>query len=209
MRRISTLLPSPSMAVALLALFVALGGSAYAVKAAKAPKNSVVTKSIRKGAVKPAKIAAGAVRTAKIARGAVKRGKIAPGAVGAAQLGEGAVGAAQLGDGAVTGAKVGANTITANNIDLPTLGIPKPTTFTVRSLRLARYISPESSVEQAFRCEPGETIVGGGGRGGYDLTESYPFVEATRQGWDVVFRNPTTESEFTNLVVYAICASAP
>lgn len=36
--------------VALIALFVALGGSAYAVS--KAPKNSVTSKSIKKGAVK-------------------------------------------------------------------------------------------------------------------------------------------------------------
>jgi hypothetical protein len=51
MRRLVRDLPSPPMAVALLALFVARGDSAYAIGSAKDPKNSVVAKSIKTGAV--------------------------------------------------------------------------------------------------------------------------------------------------------------
>ena len=58
-------------AVAYLALFVALGGSAYAIRTAKAPKNSVVTRSIKLGAVTRAKIADDAVNGAKVAPGAL------------------------------------------------------------------------------------------------------------------------------------------
>jgi hypothetical protein len=47
--------PSPAMVVALIALFVALGGGAYA--AFKLPKNSVGTKQLKKGAVTPPKLA--------------------------------------------------------------------------------------------------------------------------------------------------------
>jgi hypothetical protein len=54
--------PSPAMIVAVLALFVALGGSAYALK-----KNSVKTKNIKNNAVKTKKIADGAVTTPKFA----------------------------------------------------------------------------------------------------------------------------------------------
>ncbi len=50
--------------VALLALFVALGGSAYA--ATQLPKNSVGSKQLKKNAVTTAKIAKGAVTGAKI-----------------------------------------------------------------------------------------------------------------------------------------------
>jgi hypothetical protein len=65
--------PSPAFVVALIALFVALGGTSYA--AITLPKNSVGTKQLKDGAVTGAKIADGAVTAAKIsssAAGAVK-----------------------------------------------------------------------------------------------------------------------------------------
>jgi hypothetical protein len=47
--------PSPSLVVALIALFVALGGTTYA--ATILPKNSVGPKQLKKGAVTPTKVA--------------------------------------------------------------------------------------------------------------------------------------------------------
>lgn len=64
-------LPSPALAVALLALFVALGGTGYA--ALKLPNNSVGSKQIRKGAVKNADIASNAVTGAKVRPGSLNR----------------------------------------------------------------------------------------------------------------------------------------
>ena len=49
MRRIKQVRPSPSMVVALMALFVALGGTSYA--ALKLPKNSVGNRQLKTGAV--------------------------------------------------------------------------------------------------------------------------------------------------------------
>ena len=46
--------PSPSMAVALLALFAALGGTGYA--ALKLPKNSVGAKQLRNNSVRSSKV---------------------------------------------------------------------------------------------------------------------------------------------------------
>lgn len=57
--------PSPAMPVALLALFVALGGSSYA--AITLSTNSVKSKHIAKGAVKRSEIAKRAVNSAKVA----------------------------------------------------------------------------------------------------------------------------------------------
>lgn len=54
MRRNARLRPSPSMAIALLALFVALGGTSYAV--AQLPANSVGAKQLKKNAVTAAKV---------------------------------------------------------------------------------------------------------------------------------------------------------
>jgi hypothetical protein len=56
--------PSPAMAVALVALFVALGGTSYA--AFSLPKNSVGTKQLKKNAVTTSKIKKGAVTASKI-----------------------------------------------------------------------------------------------------------------------------------------------
>jgi hypothetical protein len=55
--------------VALLALFIALGGSAYAIHLGK---NAVKTKNIKDGAVTEAKLANAAVTASKLAAGAVK-----------------------------------------------------------------------------------------------------------------------------------------
>ena len=56
--------PSPSMVVALVALFVALGGSAFAV-------SQVGTKQLKNAAVTTAKIRNGAVNNAKLGNGSV------------------------------------------------------------------------------------------------------------------------------------------
>jgi hypothetical protein len=69
MARLKLHLPSPAMGVALLALFVAMGGTGYA--ALKLPKNSVTTKQLRKGAVKGSDIAANAVTGGKVKAGSL------------------------------------------------------------------------------------------------------------------------------------------
>jgi hypothetical protein len=66
MARRTLRLPSPALTIALLALFVALGGTGYA--ALSLPKNSVGSKQLRKGAVKNSDIGANAVTGAKVKR---------------------------------------------------------------------------------------------------------------------------------------------
>lgn len=76
--------PSPAMVVAILALCLAVGGTAFA--AVKLGKNAVKTKNIKNGAVTESKIAGNAVTESKIAGSAVTEGKIASGAVSAGKL---------------------------------------------------------------------------------------------------------------------------
>ena len=61
--------PSPSLVISILALFIALGGSAYAA-------SKVGTKDIKKNAVTAIKIKKGAVTTAKIKDNAVTGAKL-------------------------------------------------------------------------------------------------------------------------------------
>jgi hypothetical protein len=66
--------PSPAMVVAVIALIVALAGSAYAagkIGTKQLKKNAVSTKKIKDDAVTGSKIANGAVNGAKLAKGAV------------------------------------------------------------------------------------------------------------------------------------------
>jgi hypothetical protein len=69
-------LPSPSLVIAVLALFVALGGSAYAV-------SKIGTKDIKKNAITAAKIKKNAITTAKIKNEAVTGAKIKEASLGA------------------------------------------------------------------------------------------------------------------------------
>jgi hypothetical protein len=77
MKRFHISRPSPAMVVAIVALIVALGGSAYAA-------GKIGSKQIKKNAISTKKIKDDAVTGAKIANGAVTGGKLAGGAVGTA-----------------------------------------------------------------------------------------------------------------------------
>ena len=87
------------MVVALIALMVALGGSAWAV-------TKVGTKQIRNGAVTASKLRSGAVTSAKLGPGSVTGPKVAAGAIAESDL---------L-DGSVTGDKIAQTTIRAANL---------------------------------------------------------------------------------------------
>ena len=67
MRRIKP--PSPAMVVAMVALFIALGGAGYA--AVSIPRNSVGTSQLRNFAVTPVKIQNNAIKTNKLRNDAV------------------------------------------------------------------------------------------------------------------------------------------
>jgi hypothetical protein len=108
--------PSAALIVALLALFVALGGPAEAQKLlGKGDVNSRVvkdrslqTRDLSRRAVRDLRSTPnGSVTEAKIANGAVTPGKLAAGAVGTGALADSAVGSAQIANGSLTGADLG------------------------------------------------------------------------------------------------------
>src|SRR5690242_3245020 len=71
--------PSYAAVVATIALFVALGGGAYAL-------------GLGRNAVRSKNIAPGAVKTSDIGKRAVKGAKVAPNAIGGAQVNEASLG---------------------------------------------------------------------------------------------------------------------
>lgn len=123
--------PSAAMLVALLALFVALGGPAQAKRfligshqvrdhslrlrdlskgtvrsLRRTPNGSITESKIRNGAITPGKLAVGAVGSTAIADRSVRRGDI----------GLAAVGGLEVADGSLTGADVADGTLDARDI---------------------------------------------------------------------------------------------
>ena len=129
MARLRPRRPSAALVVALLALFVAVGGPAEAARliGTKDVKNrSLKTEDLSKKAVRtlratpPNSIGApqlrdGAITPVKLAPAAIGSAQLAPGAVGTRELRAGAAGSAQIADGAVTGAKVADGSLDARD----------------------------------------------------------------------------------------------
>ena len=86
--------------MAAIALFVSLGGTAWALTL---PAGSVGTKQLKNGAVTTKKLKNGAVTSAKIANSAVTSAKIANSAVTSAKIANNAVGSSQLNVSSLTG----------------------------------------------------------------------------------------------------------
>jgi hypothetical protein len=148
----SVLLPSPAMAVALCALFVAVGGASYALTL---PRHSVGPRQLRARAVTSTKLGTGAVTARALRDGAVSGRKIASGSVLASDLGGGSVRTAALANGAVTAAKLALDSVTAAQLSLP-----------VVSVQAFSAVLPAN--QPGFRligatCQPGQRVVGGGG----------------------------------------------
>ncbi len=108
MRKRSKLeLPSHSTVAAYLALFVAIGGSAYA--AVNLPKNSVGTRELKKKSVGTTQLKGNAVTKNKIKKNSVVTHKIRGGSVVRNKIKNDSINSAKIADGTVTGSDINAS----------------------------------------------------------------------------------------------------
>lgn len=191
-----------------IALFLALGGAAFAAKTA----TKVKTKNLANGAVTTPKLRNGAVTTAKLRNGAVTTAKVALAAIGAGQLAKGSVRSEQLGGGVVTEGKIKNGAVSSGKLAASLLG---------QLVRNVSYANAESAVDSegaktvTALCPSGKEAIGGGARVNGELEEvaltgSTPFVAAdgTRTGWSAFARELPDEPgpKKWSLTAFAVCA---
>jgi hypothetical protein len=111
--------PSHATVIAYLALFVALSGTAMAVKKigpSGLKKNAVTTKKIADSAVTTPKIANGAVSTQKLGDSAVTESKLAQDSVSGSKIQQAVIGTGKLRDAAVETDKIADLAVTTPKI---------------------------------------------------------------------------------------------
>jgi len=112
-------------AVAWLALFVALGGSAYAantVGSADIIDESILSADIKNGEVKTDDVLNNAITSVDIATGGVANSDLLNGAITEGKLALNSVGTTRVVNGSLLGADVAPNTLTGTQISEGTLG---------------------------------------------------------------------------------------
>jgi hypothetical protein len=191
--------------VAYLALFIALGGSAFA--AVSVPSNSIGTSQLRNGAVSASKLHTGAVTARTIAANSI--------------------GPSALRAGAVTGAKIAARSLTAAAFAPGTLPATAPSQTFVTAVSGA-YLGPSSVAPPGpspagttgsvpTNCPFGEQATGGGyqvppsDQSVFEITSSMPITypdSTVAMGWSVGYTLLQASSTApTGLSLYVICAA--
>jgi hypothetical protein len=177
--------------IALLALFVALGGTSYAT-VLNVPKNSVDTPQLKRNAVKAAKIAPNAVRTGHVLNGSLLSEDFKAGQIPKGEKGE-------KGDAGAAGAAGATNVVVRTQSPCPE-GLPTNVHCVMRPM-----------------CDAGERAVGGGAGmtgnlGNEEVQQSYP-VEAdtsaaeagdTPVGWLSIIENKAPQMQVP--IAYVVCA---
>jgi hypothetical protein len=199
--------PSPALVVAMIALFVSIGGVGYA--ASKIDTNDIkreaVTKpKIAKKAVSANRIAENAVKTKKIRDQAVTTDKIADQAVNTDKIGDLAVTTPKILDQAVTTEKLADESVTQGKIGSAAVHADE-----LGGTQLA--VSPNVNVAAngngvaAVACPAGTQVLSGGG-----TTSSFGVRMVTSfqsgNGWIVAYRNDTGAQQ--TITAIATCLSA-
>jgi hypothetical protein len=144
-----------SNAVAVLALFVALGGSSYAalrVGSREIVNNSVRSADLRNNDVRSRDIRNGEVRSADLRNNGIRGRDIHDGAVASADLQDNAITSRDIRDGSIVGGDVAPDTLTGTNVLESSLGtVPSATNAgTLDGRSAAAFLSADRLVTTGF-----------------------------------------------------------
>jgi hypothetical protein len=201
-----------------LALFVALGGSAFAavklnagqVKAVNIARQAVTNPKIKQQAVTSGKIKNGTVNALDIGAGQVTVEKIATGAVTGKKIAKKAVSPRTIAEEAVTAGKIANESIVASKL---------APSFYAQLIKNVTYVSGESASNNEIAksaealCPTGKQAIGGGARVNGNLqdvavTGSNPASSGTtRTGWQAFARDVEgTPGLNWSVEAFAVCA---
>ena len=197
---------SSAHVIALVALFVALGGTAFA--AAKIGTNDIQNKAVTKP-----KIDKQAVSTNRIADLAVKTKKLADEAVTVDKLGSQSVTTDKLADLAVTTPKIADQAVGTDKLADSSVNSAKIQDAQVRAAELGPTQLATSTVNVAANgngvaattCPAGTTVISGGGTASSFAVHMVTSFRAGN-GWIVAYQN-TTATQRT-ITAIATCLSA-
>ena len=189
--------PSPAMVVAMIALFVALSGSAWAVATigpGQIDTNAVRSRHIKNGQVKNADLADGAVNSAKVADGSLTAADLATGAL----LGPGSVGSSEIANGAVQSSKLAANSVGSSHL--------KGTYAAVSG-----GLSPAANTyaDATATCNAGDRVLGGGfaWQNDADISTVYSTPDPLTNPNQWIVRSKSSAGGNT-LYAWAVCLAA-
>lgn len=202
-----------------MALFIALGGTAYA--AVKLKPNQVKAVNIAKQAVTNAKLKTQAVTSGKIKNGGVVNADLGAGAVTGSKIAKEAVTSGALAKKAVTEAKLAPESVGTGKIDNEAISSAKISSAVWKQLlKNVTYVtetSANNSEEEksvTASCPTGKEAIGGGARINSPASVkvvtsgTYPAVASNnaRTGWIATGREFAEETGNWQIVAYAVCA---
>jgi hypothetical protein len=201
-----------------MALFIALGGTAYA--AVKLKPNQVKAVNIARQAVTNAKLKTQAVTSGKIKNGGVVNADLGAGAVTSSKIAKEAVTNGALAKKAVTEAKLGAESVGTGKIDNEAITSAKISSSVwkqlVKNIQYVTETSANNSEDEknvTASCPTGKEAIAGGARVNAPagvkvaINGDYPAVAANnvRSGWIASGRETPEEAGNWQIVAYAIC----
>jgi hypothetical protein len=202
-----------------MALFIALGGTAYA--AVKLKPNQVKAVNIAKQAVTNAKIKTQAVTSGKIKNGGVVNADLGAGAVTGSKIAKEAVTSGSLAKKAVTEAKLGPESVGTGKIDNEAITSGKISAAVwkqlIKNITYVTETSANNSEDEknvTASCPSGKEAIGGGARINAPaavkvaINGSYPAVASNnaRTGWIASGRETPEDLGNWQVVAYAVCA---
>ena len=218
---------SPALVISCVALFMTLGGTAFAVGVAKNSVRSaqivngtVRTLDLRDNSVNAPKIAPDAVGGEEIAENAVASPEVAPDSLTAGDLGAASVTSSEVADQSLTAddlgpnsvgtSEIAANAVGAEEIAADAVGSSEMQADSVRASELAAIVQVSNSTaikaganaSVTATCPAGTTVISGGAHNGLylvHLTSTY----RSGNGWHVDAHSNSGSD--TTLTAYAYC----
>jgi hypothetical protein len=201
-----------------IALFVALGGAAYAavkippnaIKARNIARQAVTNPKIKREAVTSGKIRNGGVNAVDIGAGQVTNGAIATGAITAKKIAKKAVTNRTLAEESVTIGKLGKESVDASKIST---SLWNQLVRNVAYENSSSVTNNEPNKTATVECPKGKEAIGGGVRLEGELKEvavtgSYPLASGnSRTGWTAIgHESGAGPYGDWSIVAFAVCA---